>query len=142
LPAWPLQTGVFPVVVVFVVLVLATVILLVKYPHRVLHVANYLERRHMRRLVRLLEICARGFALTMVWLSPWIGSSFLRPCCRLGLTAYVSVLLLDHLALGVPVLLAFSLYPVAMLPGGIGSTEAVLVILLSDLGSVWLTGMN
>lgn len=134
--------GVFPVAVVFVVLVLSTVFLLAKYPSRVLLLASYLERRHMRRLARLAEVFARGFAHTAAWITPLdLLVSLLTGLVAWGLTAYAFVLLLDHLALGVPALLAFSLYPVAMLagaasmmPGGIGSTEAVLIFLLAGLG--------
>jgi uncharacterized protein (TIRG00374 family) len=134
--------GVFPVVVIFVVLVLSAVILLAKHPDRVLHFAHYLERRHLRRLARLTEVFARGFAHTAVWLTPLdLLVSLLAGLAAWGLTAFAFVLLLDQLTLEVPVLLAFSLYPVAMLagaasmlPGGIGSTEAVLIVLLAGLG--------
>lgn len=136
------KSGVFPVVVVFVVIVMATVFLLAKYHNRVLHLASYLDRRHLRRMARLTEIFARGFAGTSVWLSPLdLLISLLAGLVAWGLTAYAFVVLLDHLAVGVPTLLAFSLYPVAMLagaasmlPGGIGSTETVLIVLLAGLG--------
>ncbi|MDD5389283.1 MAG: lysylphosphatidylglycerol synthase transmembrane domain-containing protein [Gallionellaceae bacterium] len=134
--------GVFPVVLAFVVIVLAIVFLLTKYPSHLLRLSTYLERRQMRRLARLAEIFAHGFAHTRVWLTPLdLLVSLVAGLVAWGLTAYAFVLLLEHLALGMPKLLAFSLYPVAMLagaasmmPGGIGSTEAVLVILLAGLG--------
>ena len=134
--------GVFPVVVVFVVLVLSTAFLLVKYPNCLLHTAGYLERHHLRRLARLAEVFARGFANTAVWLTPLdLLVSFVTGLIAWGLTAYSFVLLLDQFGLGVPSLLAFSLYPTAMLagaasmlPGGIGSTEGVLIALLAGLG--------
>jgi len=141
--------GVFPVVAVFVVLVLSTVFLLAKYPDRVLRMAGYLERRHLLRLARLTEVFARGFAQTAVWLTPLdLLVSLVAGLLAWGLTAYAFVLLLDQLGLGVPALLAFSLYPVAMLagaasmlPGGIGSTEAVLIVLLAGLGVSLANGM-
>lgn len=133
---------VFPIVLVFVLLVLAGVFLLAMYPGRLQLVAGYLERRHMRRLARLGEVFARGFAHTRFWLTPLdLFVSFGAGLLAWGLTAYAFVLLLDQLGLGVPAWQAFSLYPVAMLagaasmlPGGIGSTEAVLIVLLSGLG--------
>lgn len=134
--------GVFPVVVLFVVLVLSTVFLLAKFPNRVLHLAGYLERRHLRRLARLTEVFSRGFAQTTVWLNPLdLFVSAVTGLAAWSLTAYAFVLLLDQLGLDIPTLLAFSLYPVAMLagaasmmPGGIGSTEVVLIALLAGLG--------
>jgi len=133
---------IFSVVVGFVVLALATVLLLAKYPDRVLHLAHSLERRHLRRLARLTETFARGFGHTAVWFtSRDVLVSFSAGLAAWGLTAYAFVLLSDQLAPQVPALLAFSLYPLAMLagaasmlPGGIGSTEAVLVVLLAGLG--------
>jgi uncharacterized protein (TIRG00374 family) len=134
--------GVFPVAAGFVALVLSAVFLLAKYPDRVLHFAHYLERRHLRRLARLAEVFAHGFSNTRIWLTPLdVLVSAAAGFIAWGLTAYAFVLLLDQLALSVPALLAFSLYPVAMLagaasmlPGGIGSTEAVLIALLAGLG--------
>lgn len=134
--------GIFPVAAAFVALVFAVVVLLAKYPNRVLHFAPYLDRRHLRRLARLAEVFAHGFANTRVWLTPLdLLVCTVAGFIAWGLTAYAFVLLLDQLALSVPTLLAFSLYPVAMLagaasmlPGGIGSTEAVLIALLAGLG--------
>lgn len=131
--------GVFPVAAGFVALVLFLVFLLAKHPDRVLHFARYLERRHLRRLARLAEVFAHGFANTRVWLTPLdFLVSAAAGFIAWGLTAYAFVLLLGQLALDVPALLAFSIYPVAMLagaasmlPGGIGTTEAVLIALLS-----------
>lgn len=134
--------GIFPLVLVFVLLILSTVFLLARYPGWLLHMARYLERRQMGRLARLADLFARGFAHTKVWITPLdVLVSLVTGLVAWALTAYVFVLLLDHLGLDVPALLAFSLYPVAMLagaasmlPGGIGSTEAVLILLLAGLG--------
>lgn len=61
--------------------------------------------------------------------------------------AYVGVLLLAHLGLTVPTLLAWSIYPVAMLagaasmlPGGFGSAEAVVIALLGAVLGLELWG--
>ena len=134
--------GVFPVVGIFVMLVLSTVFLLAKFPNRVLLLAGYLERRHLRRLARLTEVFSRGFAHTTTWLNPLdVFVSAVTGLAAWSLTAYAFVLLLDQLGLEVPTLMAFSLYPVAilagaasMMPGGIGSTEAVLIALLAAVG--------
>ncbi len=134
--------GLFSVAVVFVLLVLSAVMLLMKYTERVLLLAAYLERRNKQRLARLIEFFARGFAHTAVWINPLdLLLSLLAGGIAWGLTAYSFVLLLNCLALAVPTFLAFSLYPVAMLagaasmmPGGIGSTEVVLIALLAGLG--------
>jgi len=137
-----LSVGLFSVVGGFVLLVVSAVFMLVKYPGRILHLAHILEQRHMRRLARLTEVFAHGIAQTRAWLTPLdLLVSLLTGLLAWGLTSYAFVLLLDQLAIGIPVMLAFSFYPVAMLagaasmlPGGIGSTEAVLIVLLSGLG--------
>lgn len=134
--------GVFPIAVMFVALVLTLVLLLARFPHHGLRVAGYLQRRRLRRTARCVEVLASGFAQLTAWFRPLdllvcLTAGFVA----WGLTAYAFVLLLDQLGLSVPVLWAFSLYPLAMLagaasmiPGGIGSTEAVLIALLAGVG--------
>jgi len=137
-----------PVVVLFVALVVAVVFVLARYPHHLLRLASYLQQRHLKRLARLTEVFARGFAHTTVWLKPMdLLVSLTAGTLAWGLTSYAFVLLIEHLGINVPTLLALSIYPVAMLagaasmiPGGFGSTEAVAVALLAGLGASLANG--
>jgi len=93
-------------------------------------------------------VFARGFAHTTVWLKPMdLLVSLTAGTLAWGLTSYAFVLLIEHLGINVPTLLALSIYPVAMLagaasmiPGGFGSTEAVAVALLAGLGASLANG--
>jgi uncharacterized protein (TIRG00374 family) len=90
------------------------------------------------RLARLLRLVADGLVGCMVWLKPWpLLVSFLLGVGAWSITALAFVYLLNALQLGVPLLAAFSAYPLAMLagaasmlPGGVGSTEAAIVVQL------------
>lgn len=134
--------GIFPIVLLFVGLIISTVFMLSVHPHWLLHIARFLERRNMLRSARLADVFARGFAHTRVWITPLdLLVSLVTGMVAWGLTAYAFVVLLNALEIDVPVLLALSLYPMAMLagaasmmPGGLGSTEAVLIILLAGQG--------
>lgn len=134
--------GLLKVVVVFAMFVLAIVLVLAIFPDRLTRLASYLERRQLPWLARYIDIFARGFAHTTVWLKPLdLLVAFMTGLAAWGLTAYAFVLLLAHLGETVPTLLAFSIYPAAMLvgaasmlPGSIGSTEAALIALLVGVG--------
>lgn len=134
--------GLFPLVLVFVMIVLCTVFVFAKYPDQLLRMARLLQRRHLRRPARLIEVFAHGLAHTRFWITPLdLLVSLLTGLLAWGLTAYAFVLLLNHLGIDLPGSLAVSLYPMAMLagaasmiPGGVGSTEVVLIILLTGLG--------
>jgi len=137
-----------PVVAIFVLLGVAVVGVLARYPHHLLRLADALTQRHLLRLARFTEVFARGFAHTAVWLKPLdLLVALLAGLAAWGLTAYAFVLLLLDLGLEVPTLLAWSIYPVAMLagaasmlPGGFGSTEAVVIALLAALGASLANG--
>ena len=124
-----------------VLLLLSAVVLFARFPYLGLHAAAWLHQRRWLRLARLLEVLAHGFEQLTLWRQP--KDLLVCALCGFvawGLTSYAFVLLLDHLGLSVPTVLAFSIFPLAMLvgaasmiPGGIGSTEAVVILLLSAL---------
>jgi uncharacterized protein (TIRG00374 family) len=134
-------SGLLPVALAFVVLVLSAVVLFARFPSLGLRAAEWLRQRHWLRLTRWVEVLAHGFEQLVLWRKP--KDLLVCALCGFvawGLTAYAFVVLLDHLGLSVPTVLAFSILPLAMLvgaasmiPGGIGSTEAVVVVLLSAL---------
>jgi uncharacterized membrane protein YbhN (UPF0104 family) len=122
----------------FVCVVLLVVCLVVLRPAWIGALAAGLAVRGWPRLARLLHFMAEAFVGCRVWVKPWP----LVICVLLGIgawsvTAYAFVHLLDSLRLDVPWLAAFSAYPLAMLagaasmlPGGVGSTEAAIVVQL------------
>ncbi len=133
--------GVFPLGLAFVASVLAAVFLLARKPAVMQALAAALGRRRHPRLARLVGVFADGLGHVGQWFNRKdLTRSLLAGSLAWGMTAYAFVFMLDRLAPGQPFWLAFSLYPVAllagaasMLPGGLGSTEAVLVMLLTSL---------
>jgi uncharacterized protein (TIRG00374 family) len=101
-------------------------------------VASFFAAKRWLRLARLLRLMADGLVGCRVWLKPWpLLVSFLLGVGAWSVTAFAFVYLLDALKLDVPLLAAFSAYPLAMLagaasmlPGGVGSTEAAIVVQL------------
>jgi uncharacterized membrane protein YbhN (UPF0104 family) len=90
------------------------------------------------RVGRLLRFVAQAMAGCVVWLRPVpLLSSLLMGLAAWCSTALAFVFLLNALQLHVPLLAAFAAYPLAMLagaasmlPGGVGSTEAAIVVQL------------
>jgi uncharacterized membrane protein YbhN (UPF0104 family) len=100
--------------------------------------ASFFAAKGWLRLARLLRLVADGLVGCRVWLKPWpLLVSFLLGVGAWSITAFAFVYLLDALKLHMPMLAAFSAYPLAMLagaasmlPGGVGSTEAAIVVQL------------
>jgi uncharacterized membrane protein YbhN (UPF0104 family) len=104
--------------------------------------AAFIAGRGWLRLARLLDFVAEALMGCRVWLKPWpLLVSVVLGLGAWSVTAYAFVHLLDSLRLDVPGLAAFSAYPLAMLvgaasmlPGGVGSTEAAIVVQLQWQG--------
>ncbi len=134
--------GLLKVVVAFTVFVVAVALILANFTGQLTYLVNFIERRNLPFFARVVAIFARGFSKITIWLTPLdLLVSLMTGLAAWGTTAYSFVLLLDHLDETVPTLLALSIYPAAilfgaasMLPGGIGSTEAALVVLLVGVG--------
>lgn len=100
--------------------------------------ASFFAAKRWLRLAQLLRLVSDGLMGCRVWLKPWpLLVSFLLGVAAWSITALAFVYLLNALQLDVPLLAAFSAYPLAMLagaasmlPGGVGSTEAVIVVQL------------
>jgi uncharacterized protein (TIRG00374 family) len=100
--------------------------------------ASFLAAKGWLRLARLLLFVADGLVGCRLWLKPWpLLGSFLLGIGAWSVTAFAFVYLLDALKLHMPILAAFSAYPLAMLagaasmlPGGVGSTEVAIVVQL------------
>ena len=110
------STELFLLMLGFVLAVLSVLGVLVKSPKRITHWAHYLQQRGMLRLARFAEVFSRGFAHTAVWFTPLdVVVALAAGFAAWSLIAYAFVLLAEYLSLGVPGLVAFSLYPTAML---------------------------
>jgi uncharacterized membrane protein YbhN (UPF0104 family) len=100
--------------------------------------ASFFAAKGWLRLARLARLVADGLVGCRVWLKPWpLLVSFLLGVGAWSITDFAFVYLLNALKLDVPLLAAFSAYPLAMLagaasmlPGGVGSTEAAIVVQL------------
>ena len=111
-------------------------------PDRLSALAAVFVARGWLRLARLLDFVAKALKGCRVWLKPWpLLVSVSLGFGAWSVTAYAFVYLLGALSLDVPGVAAFSVYPLAMLvgaasmlPGGVGSTEAAIVVQLQWQG--------
>jgi uncharacterized protein (TIRG00374 family) len=133
----------FATALAFVALVVVTVVALSRSANLWAALAQRLQQVRWHGWARLSLVIGRGLAGAM---------SFFRPlelavAIAVGIIAWTiqsfgSVFLLGKLGIIVPPLAAFALYPLAlligaasMLPGGIGTTEAAMILLLRGFGA-------
>jgi uncharacterized protein (TIRG00374 family) len=133
------RQDIFAVALAFVLLFLGLVLGLAWRPGVLSRLAARARRAGLRRIARLLRTLRNGLRGCRTWATPLdalvcLGSGLVA----WSLTAASFVWLLSHLGVALPLGTAFSVYPLAMLagaasmlPGGVGSTEATLVALLS-----------
>lgn len=103
-------------------------------------IAGYLRLYSFKKFAGLLLVLRNGLTGCCVWLTPLdLLVSLAIGLLAWSITSMGLVLLLSFLGFGLPVSTAIAIYPLAMLagaasmlPGGIGSTEATLVFLLSQ----------
>lgn len=122
----------------FVCLFLLAVGLVMFQPGCLGALASLFAAKGWLRMARLFRLVADGLVGCRLWLKPWpLLVSFLLGVGAWSVTAFAFVYLLNALKLDVPLLAAFSAYPLAMLagaasmlPGGVGSTEAAIVVQL------------
>lgn len=102
-----------------------------------------LQRVGARRLARIVRTLRDGVRGCVFWIKPLdLLVSLVLGSLAWVLTALSFVLLLQHLGADMPVLAALSVYPAAMLagavsmiPGGLASTEAAIVVLVVAHGA-------
>lgn len=126
----------------FVVLAVVAVVWLGRQGAALTRVATALQRRGWPRLARLVGVLRDGLTGCRVWFN--VGD--LTMSLAVGfvawlVTAFAFAWLIDRLGIEVPLRLALTIYPLAMLagaasmlPGGIGTTEATIVVLLASAG--------
>lgn len=134
--------GLLPLAAAFVVTVMASVAVLATKPGLLSGAANSLERWGMHRMSAILATLAQGLAGCRRWLTP--GDLLISVASGLAAWTLLStsfVVLARDLGVALPLGPLLAIYPLAMLvgaasmmPGGVGSTEAVIVLVLATAG--------
>ena len=124
-------------VLFFVLIIVFGIVLMVKKPvilDRVMNIFRF--NKFVSSLVTVFKSGVLGIGLWSKWLDFVI--SVILGLLAWIITSFSFVLLLNFLNVEIPILIAISIYPLAMLvgaasmlPGGLGSTEAAIVLLLT-----------
>jgi uncharacterized protein (TIRG00374 family) len=136
------QFGFLPYVAIFVTLVVSAVVVLARNPKWVNFIAAHFRLRRWRRLSRLVRVIRDGVTGIKVWNDPLdIVVSVILGLLAWGSISMAFVILLDFVGVAIPFTVAIAIYPLSMLagaasmlPGGVGSTEATIVGMLSFFG--------
>lgn len=126
----------------FVLIFLVFVVLLVLNVALLNRVGIYAHSLGWNRLGKLMLVVQNGLSACRFWFKPLdLLISFLCGLAAWGLTAFGFLLLTQNLGVSIDPLIVFAMYPLAMLvgaasmlPGGVGSTELTIVMLLSFYG--------
>ena len=113
-------------------------IVIVFHPEILRPLSIFCAQKQWIRLSRFFEFLINVLQGCRTWLKPWpMVLSLMIGVAAWSLTSFAFVNLLDRLNIQMPWLAAFSTYPTAMLagaasmlPGGVGSTEAAIVLQL------------
>jgi uncharacterized protein (TIRG00374 family) len=132
----------FVIAMSFVIIFLGLLVLLALNPKLLTYCSSCLKQRSWCRLSNLILTVRDGLTSCRTWLSPLdLLIAFACGFAAWGITSYGFMWLLSDLGISIPPLGAFTIYPLAMLagaasmlPGGVGSTELTIVVLLSLYG--------
>jgi uncharacterized protein (TIRG00374 family) len=130
------------VAIIFVLIFIALLALIACNSCLLTHVSTLFKRRSWFRLENIVLTVRDGLISCRSWFTPLdLAVSIVLGLAAWGITSYAFVWLLKDLAVSISTLSAFSIYPLAMLagaasmlPGGVGSTELTIVILLGFYG--------
>ncbi|MES2943616.1 MAG: lysylphosphatidylglycerol synthase transmembrane domain-containing protein [Pseudomonadota bacterium] len=133
------RLDVFLFAVSFVVSFLAALVAVALSPAWLTRSSVYLRSWRLKRLARLGLTLRDGLAGCRVWLTPLDATvSICAGILAWSFNSLSFIILLQHLGVSIPLLSAAAIYPLAtlagaasMVPGGVGSTEAAIVVLLS-----------
>lgn len=139
---WGAFGGIYTTLLVFVTVVVVAVLVCAFYPGLLQTIGDRLAAWSMPRLAAMVRTVCVGVVGSRQWLT--VGRVLVSLTLGLaawGVTAGAFAWLLPELGIVLPRLQALAIYPAAMLagaasmlPGGVGSTEAVIVALLGDQG--------
>ena len=124
----------------FVSLLLGGLLVAVLYPELLMLLRIFCPQNQWMRFSQFIEFLINVLHGCRTWIKPWpMVISLMIGGLAWSLTSYAFVYLLDSLDIQMLWLAAFSTYPMAMLvgaasmlPGGIGSTEAAIVLQLKS----------
>lgn len=122
----------------FVALFLVALIVVGLYPETLRRLSVFCAQKRWMKFSRSFEFLGKVLQGCRAWIKPWpMMISLMLGVAAWSLTAFAFVYLLDRTNIQLPWLAAFSTYPMAMLagaasmlPGGVGSTEAAIVLQL------------
>ncbi|MBT8537134.1 flippase-like domain-containing protein [Polynucleobacter paneuropaeus] len=132
----------FVIAMSFVIIFLGLLALLAFNPKLLTYCSSRFSQRSWLRLSNLILTVRDGLTSCRFWLSPLdLLVSFTCGFAAWGITSYGFMWLLNDLGISIPLLDAFTIYPLAMLagaasmlPSGVGSTELTIIVLLSLYG--------
>jgi uncharacterized protein (TIRG00374 family) len=128
--------------IIFVIIFIGLLILIALNPILLTKLSAFFYRNSWLRLARVILIMRDGLSSCRLWFTPLdLMVSITFGLMAWTLTSYGFVWLLGELELSIKPLEAFTIYPLAMLagaasmlPGGVGSTELAIVLLLGVYG--------
>lgn len=128
----------FWVAATFVALFLSVLVVAGLYPEILRRLCFFCVQKKWMRFSRFFEFLANVMQGCRAWIRPWpMVISLMIGAAAWSLTSLAFVYLLERLNIQMPWLAAFSTYPMgmlagaaSMLPGGVGSTEAAIVLQL------------
>lgn len=139
---WGAFGGIYATLLVFVTVIIAAVLVCAFYPVLLQVIGDRLGAWSMPRLAAIVRTVCSGVVGVRRWLTVRrVLMALFLGVIAWGVTAGAFMWLLAELAVALPGPQALAIYPAAMLagaasmlPGGLGSTEAMIVVLLNDQG--------
>lgn len=130
------------VAIIFVLIFIALLTTIAFNSRLLTRVSTVFKERSYFRLEKIALTIRDGLVSCRSWFTPLdLAVSIGLGLAAWGLTSYAFMWLLEDLAISIAPISAFSIYPLAMLagaasmlPGGVGSTELTIVILLGFYG--------
>jgi uncharacterized protein (TIRG00374 family) len=130
------------IAIIFVLIFIALLAIIACNSKLLTHLSTVFKGRSWFRLERIALTLRDGLVSCRSWFIPLdLAVSIGLGLAAWGITSYAFMWLLEDLAISISPLSAFSIYPLAMLagaasmlPGGVGSTELTIVILLGFYG--------
>lgn len=136
------QVDFFPLVALFVFLFLVVIIFMIRNPMLFKHLSVYCRYKGFKRLSHVIRILRDGLAGCWAWANSLDAFvSGMLGFVAWGLTSLCFVYLLAQIDINLPLNTSIAIYPLAMLAGaasmflgGLGTTEATIITIISLYG--------
>lgn len=130
------------IAIIFVLIFISLLVIIASNSRLLTHVSTVFKGRSWFRLEKIAFTIRDGLLSCRSWFTPLdLAVSIGLGLAAWGITSYAFMWLLEDLGISISSLSTFSIYPLAMLagaasmlPGGVGSTELTIVILLGFYG--------